>query len=255
MTVQTSSVKKPKSSPTKSSTEKANPQLKKPTKKTATKSTDQAATRQKGLLAEVMEARERWLKVVEEKSIDKKIYINKLSERGQKKILYFIRPSKSWWPEIRAEIDALNIKLKEYKETGKSVSRDLWLPTVIKDAQHITVRIYEARSDRKVTFEAAKKFAQKAGVVDKILDEMTENHQYRISGLTGRQYKIFVSRDTGTEEYPFTEWAICVCPGGELPKCFKKLVQPKPRQDNSKKLICEHNKSTLFVKVPKTVKN
>lgn len=173
MTVQSGSVKKPKSKPTKSSTEKANPQLKKPTKKTAIKSTDQAVTKPKGLLLEVVEARERWLKVVEEKKFNKKIYINKSSERGQKKILYSIRPIRSWWPEIRAEIDALNIKLKEYKETGKSVSRDLWLPTVIKDAQQITVKIYKAKSDRKVTFETAKKFAQKSGVPANILNEMT----------------------------------------------------------------------------------
>lgn len=251
MTVQTGSVKKPKSTPAGSSTEKANPQLKKPTKKVATKSSDQAVTKPKGLLLEVAEARERWLKVVEEISIDKKIYINKSSEHGQKKILYFIRPIKPRWPEIRTEIDALNIKLKEYKETGKSVSRDLWLPTIIKDAQQITVRIYKARSDRKVSYEAAKRFAQKAEASVDILNEMTQNQEYRISGLTGRQYKIFVSRDTGTEKYPFTEWAICVCPGGELPKCFKKLVQHNPRQDNSKKLICEHDKSTLFAKVDK----
>lgn len=248
MTVQTSSVKKPKSTPAGSSSEKVSPQIKKPEKKIATKSTDQAVTKAKGLLVEVMETRERWLKVIEEKSIDKKTYINKSSERGQKKILYFIRPSKPWWPEIRAEIDALNVKLKEYKETGKSVSRVLWLPTVIKDAQQVTVRIYEARSDRKVTFETAKKFAQKSGVSANILNEMTENQEYRISGLTGRQYKIFVSRDTGTKEYPFTEWAICLCPGGELPKYSKEFVKHNPRQDNSKKLICEHNKSKLFAK-------
>ena len=251
MTVQTNSVKKPKSTPAGSSSEKVNPQIKKPEKKIATKSSDQAVTKPKGLLLEVAEARERWLKVIEEKSFEEKICENKSSERGQKKILYFIRPSKPWWPEIRAEIDALNVKLKEYKETGKSVSRILWLPTVIKDAQQITVKIYEARSDRKVTFETAKKFAQKSGVSANILNEMSENQEYRISGLTGRQYKIFVSRDTGTEEYPFTEWAICVCPGGELPKLSRKLAQHNPRLDNSKKLICEHNKSTLFAKVNK----
>ena len=164
MTVQTNSVKKPKSTPAGSSSEKVSPQIKKPEKMIATKSSDQAVTKPKGLLLEVAEARERWLKIVEGKKIGKKIYINKSSERGQKKILYFIRPIKPWWPEIRAEIDALNVKLKEYKETGKSVSRILWLPTVIKDAQQITVKIYEARSDRKVTFETAKKFAQKSGV-------------------------------------------------------------------------------------------
>lgn len=251
MTVQTNSVKKPKSTPAGSSSEKVSTQIKKPEKKIATKSTDQAVTKAKGLLVEVMETRERWLKVIEEKSFEEKTCLNKSSERGQKKILYFIRPIKPWWPKIRDEIDELNLKLKEFKETRKSVSRNLWLPTIIKDAQQVTVRIYEARSDRKVTYEAAKKFAQKAGVSSTILNEMAENHEYRISGLTGRQYKIFVSRDTGTEEYPFTEWAICVCPGGELPKLSRKLAQHNPRQDNSKKSICEHNKSTLFAKVNK----
>lgn len=251
MTAQTGSVRKSKSTPAGSSKEKENPQIKNPAKKIAANLTDQAIAKPKGLLLEVVEARERWLKVVEEKSFDKKIYLNKSSERGQKKILYFIRPIRSWWPDIRDEINALNVKLKEYKETGKSVSRNLWLPTVIKDAQQVTVRIYEARSDRKVTFETAKKFAQKSGVSANILNEMTENQEYRISGLTGRQYKIFVSKDTGTKEYPLTEWAICLCPGGEFPKYSKEFVKHNPRQDNSKKLICEHNKSTLFAKVNK----
>ncbi|MDP3662902.1 MAG: hypothetical protein U1D41_00515 [Nitrosomonas sp.] len=251
MTVQIGSVKKPKSTPTKSSTEKANPQLKKPTKKTATKSTDKTVAKPQSLLSDILEARERWLAIIEEKNIGKKVYRNKSSKRGQKKILYSIQPLSEWLTEIKNEFIDLSKKLTKFKKSNKSVSRNLWLPTVIRNAQQVTVRIYEARSDRKVTYEAAKKFAQKAGVSANILNEMAENHEYRISGLTGRQYKIFVSRDTGTKEYPFTEWAICVCPEEELPKLSRKLIHHNPRQDNSKKLICEHNKSKLFAKVKK----
>jgi len=217
--------------------------------KTKKASNTGAIERPASLLGEVLEARERWLEIIKANSFDKKTYENKSSERGQKKTLYFIRPLKSWWPEIRKEYSELEKKLIELKAQGAPVTRQLWLPTVIKDAVQINFNIYEAKSDRGVSFETAKRFAKKAGLPKKKLDEMTENQEFRIVGSTGRKYKLSVTRDSGTESYPLTDWAICVCPGGVQPLIRSRQVKYAAAKDNSKKKICEHNKSTLFAKV------
>lgn len=203
------------------------------------------------LLNEVMKARDRWLEIIKKKKIKEKIAGNISSERSPRKTLYFVRPSESWWPEIKAEIDELKSKLTEFKKSGKSVSRKLWLPTVINGAQHITLRIYKARSERKVTFETAKKFAQKTDISKKALETMNENQEYRINSSTGRKYLLSATNDSGTENYAFTEWALCLCPGEDIPECDLKKIPHNHKEDNSKKLICENKRSALYVNVPR----
>lgn len=217
--------------------------------KTRKASNTGAIERPSSLLGEVLEARERWLEIIKANSFDKKTYKNNSSERGQKKTLYFISSLKPCLPEIRKEYSELKKKLIEYKERRASVTRQLWLPTVIKDAVQINLNIYEAKSDRKVSFETARKFAIKAGLSDNEFVRMTKNKEFRIIGSTGRKYNIVVARDSGSESYPFTDWAICVCPGEEQPFIRPRYVKYAPAKDNSKKKICEHNKSTLFAKV------
>lgn len=254
MTAQTdNSVKKLKSKLVATSIEKETTRVEKPAKKIATKSIDKAVAKPDNLLREIVEARKRWLVIFKENSIETKSYKKKDSERSKKKIIYFVRPSisKPWWSKMKKELDELNTRLIKYQEKQGSVKRSLWLPTIIDNPKQITVKTYTAKNSVIAPFEKAKKFAEKAGLTKKKLDEMTEDQEFRMDYFTGRNYKLSVLKDNVLQDYTFTDWAICIYRREEIPKIRRKNIPYTPRKNNSKKLICKNNKSALFVKVSK----
>lgn len=198
------------------------------------------------LLERVIEARERWEEIIEEKALDQKIYRDPHKKRAQPKTLYLIRPQKPWSTELWKEITDFKKEIESAKK--HKVSRKLWLPVIITKAEFITVRIYPAKSYKKVPYESARKFAIKAGLDSKSLSKMSKDAVYQIISTTGRKYKISVDTSEGTKKYPFTEWAICICHGGIKPSIKRVIVKDRRKEQDFENAICSHKNSILLVK-------
>lgn len=227
------------------------------------------------LYRKVLEARARWLKEIKSRGVigkrsvtesahelgeeipgnkqkEDNFYMQGDSDRSQKKILYLVTPE--IWSEVASdEMDFLKAELDQEKERGHKLPRKVWLPTVIKNAEEVFAKSYEAKSVKKVTLKAARRFALKAGLDKKTMDKflIDENEEFWTSTITGRKYKLKVT-DSYTYEskiYPFTDWAVCLCTKDSIPSLKKRdKIQKKTLEDHSKKILCTHGNVTLFVK-------
>ena len=99
----------------------------------------------------VLEARQRW-----EESIKKNIlfcYIDKgESERSPQKTIYFIRPGINW-NKVKKEREKLEARIARTDKRVLGSSRSLWLPTVIENAEKITISIYDAASTKNISLD------------------------------------------------------------------------------------------------------
>lgn len=225
------------------------------------------------LYCKVLEARARWLKEIisrgvigkrsvkeAEQGLEKDLssneqnedgfYMQGESDRSQKKLLYLVPPE--IWNEVTSdEMDLLKTELDRAKESGHKIPRKVWLPTVIKDAERILAKSYEAKSVKKVSLKSARRFALKAGLDKKTIDKFLhdENEEFWTSTVTGRKYKLKVSNMYNNKIYPFTDWAVCLCTKDSIPILKKRdKIQKKTLEDHSKRILCSHGNVTLFMR-------
>lgn len=200
----------------------------------------------KELLRELVDARKRWNDIIVQHLITDR-YAQGATLRSPKKTLYLVGYGE-WWREIQAEMDAIKKKIAQSGYTGAKRPRTLWMPTVIERARKITLKIYPARSVRTVSRDEAVKFSKKARKSEK-LDE-GQNNQYEIVSITGRNYRLKITRKTEKIYLPFSEWAVCLCRGGKIPilkKTRREFFDVKELQKNA---LCSYRHSSLFIKKP-----
>ncbi len=172
------------------------------------------------------------------------------SERSLKKILYLVDPET--WNEVASdEMRLLKVKLEAAKEGGQKIPRNVWLPTVIENAEKIVAKSYEAKSVKRVTLKSARRFAFKAGLDIKTINKYLsdENNEFWTSTITGRKYKLKVTNIYGSKIYPFTDWAVCLCTKDSIPDLKKRdKIQKKILEDHSKIILCTYGNVSLFMK-------
>ncbi|MBS0588333.1 MAG: hypothetical protein JSS37_10380 [Proteobacteria bacterium] len=220
------------------------------------------------LYRRVLEARDRWLKCIQPdviafRSVIEKDYrldseddpdednfsVKGESTRSQKKTLYLV-PPKVWSKVAKKELETLRKELAAIKNKGLPISRKLWLPTVIEDANEVVAKIHEAKSVRKVPLETARKFAKKAGLNKKEIEEYlnSKDSTFWIKTMTGKKYKLNASNVYGSKDYAFTDWAVCLCDKETIPILKKrKKNKLETADDNTKIIICSHGNSTLYM--------
>lgn len=225
------------------------------------------------LFRKILEARDRWLKGIlsrgvidartlkdPEQELERKLdtteqlednfYMQGESDRSQKKVLYLVLP-KIWNEIARDELDSLKAELDKAKTSGIKISRKLWLPTVIENAEKILAKAYEAKSVKRVSLKTARKFALKAGLDKKTIEKYLSNEDDErwTSTVTGKKYKLVVTNLYGNTIYPFTDWAVCLCSKKTIPELKKRTkIQTKSTEDHSKIILCSQGNVTLFMK-------
>jgi hypothetical protein len=196
----------------------------------------------------VLEARQRW-----EESIKKNIlfcYIDKgESERSPQKTIYFIRPGINW-NKVKKEREKLEARIARTDKRVLGSSRSLWLPTVIENAEKITISIYDAASTKNISLDKAQEFLAKAkleGVIDKeaVIDT---SKKYFIRAQTGRGHEITVEtlRESESVKHTCTNWLICLCSRKMLPILERNRVRSKEPEDRETNLVCSHGKKKLY---------
>lgn len=200
------------------------------------------------LRKEIIDSRRRWLEKIQPQII-KIEKIQGESERALEKILYFVN-SGSWVVEIQTEIDKLKARINRAGYRGSGIPRKLWLPTIIQNADKVTLRIYDARSVRRVSLESAQKLAAKNDVEDEIVQKHLINPKTKRwrSSETGRNYQFFVSTSSGIDEYSFTDWTICLCKDKKPPIFEKEEIESTFRKDVTKRVLCADEKGFLYSK-------
>lgn len=200
------------------------------------------------LRKEIIDSRRRWLEKIQPQII-KIEKIQGESERALEKILYFVN-SGSWVAEIQTEIDKLKARINRAGYSGSGIPRKLWLPTIIQNAEKVMLKIYDARSVRRVTLESAQKFAAKNDVEDEIVQKHLIKPRIKRwrSSETGRNYQIFASTSSGIDEYSFTDWTICLCKGKKLPIFEKEEIESTSRKNITKIVLCTDEKGFLYSK-------
>lgn len=192
----------------------------------------------------VIAARVRWEKLIKEHS-KKEVSTVGESDRSKKRTLYLVR-SGMWWTEVRKEMLALKVKIKNAGYGDSKKRNEFWLPTVIKNPEKIKLRIYQATSTRNVTAQQARAFAKKAGGKIERNSESFGDVSYAIKSNTGRNYKLHATCKNGSHYYSFTEWAVCVCQSGKpLPSLKSSCFKPNPLPP--KDTICTYNNSALYI--------
>jgi hypothetical protein len=200
------------------------------------------------LRKEIIDSRRRWLEKIQP-NIIKIEKIQGESERALEKILYFVSYG-SWVAEIQTEIDKLKARINRAGYSGSEMPRKLWLPTIIQNAEKVMLKIYEAKSVRRVSLESAQKFAAKNDVED----EIVQKHLIKAgikrwrSSETGRNYQIFASTLSGTDAHSFTDWTICLCEGKKLPIFEKEKIESTSRKDVTKIILYTDEKGLLYSK-------
>lgn len=167
--------------------------------------------RKKALRGEIFFARERWKALVVEHAFATRSAVG-TAERSRFKKLYFIEPGQ-WWQEVQEEMERLRGKKENLNLKGSKMPRSIWLPTVIEGAKRITLKIYLARSVRKMPPKKAMESAAETG-------RKSDRHLVggKIDSYTGRNYKLHVIRGKRVRLVPFTDWAVCICPKRKLPE-------------------------------------
>jgi hypothetical protein len=120
------------------------------------------------------------------------------------------------------------IKLLGYQ--GSRKPRSLWLPTVIENADTISVVTYPSMSVRKLTPHQAINFVKKYDIKLKIMNDVF----YKASIPTGFDYCLHVEYLGETILYPFTEWVVCICENNKLPDLVKRVKDKSAESITSK---------------------
>ena len=97
---------------------------------------------------------------------------------------------------------------------GSTKPKRLWLPTIIENADEITVVVYSALSQRQLSPDQVEKFKSK---YEGDYISHTDRGDF-ICTPTGRDYKIRVEYEGTVTYYPFSEWVICLCKNNKLPE-------------------------------------
>lgn len=202
------------------------------------------------LIEKTKATRNRWRKIVISKKLDRYTTQGE-SERSPKKILYFVKPG-SWWKKMQAEINELEIEIKEAGFAGRKKPRSIWLPRMIENATEITIKVYPAKSSRSVSVETALNFASKAhGSKDAIHQLVTRNKKIKcgINALTGRNYKLRVITPLSTKKTyeNFTNWTVCLCSDNKLPEINEVIHKYTPKSDSEINLCKSRDDKRVLV--------
>lgn len=192
----------------------------------------------------VVAARARWEKQVKENSETQRS-IRGREKRSKTRVLYIARYGK-WFDGMEKELLALQAKIAKAGYVGSTKPRSLWLPTVIENPLKITLRIYPAISNRKVTLTQAKDFARKA----KCATELSQNDSYAIKSITGNAHTLRVKyQHAKISRFVFTEWVLCICRDkSSLPKLKKSRLNSGDIDYEFNNAICTHEKRALVVR-------
>ncbi len=163
------------------------------------------------LNSKVFHAREEWHELTEKHLLYEKNYQGK-SERSKQKTIYFVKRGK-WVGVILRKISYFQNKFQLLDCVGSMKPKRLWLPTIIENADEVTVVFYAAISQRQLSPKQTIKYTSKHNIDNK---HGNDKKNY-VRTHTGRNYKIRVMHEGAVKYYPFTEWVICLCKNNELP--------------------------------------
>ena len=202
--------------------------------------TEKATSRRKNaLIEEVNAARNKWKKFAETKSI--RVYeMERDFDRSPMKYIYMV-PASPRWNAIKSEINNLETKIKRAGFIGRKKPRSLWMPTILEDASDITIKKYQAKSNRRVSLDTAKSFAAREGLSNSRISnnqKLKGKKKRSIDTYTGYRYKLHVLTKSDETYYSdFTEWVVCICSSRKRPQITEKTPCYRPRS-NTKKTIC-----------------
>lgn len=185
------------------------------------------------LKRKVFYARLRWYDLLDKYFLGEKSYRGK-SNRSTVKTIYFVSRGE-WAYKLLRDIKSLQTKINSFGYDGSKKPRKLWLPTVIENADIITVVAYAAYSERNLSLEQAEKFIAKHGFDHDICNTA----EYSALTHTGRNYKIRVEYQGEITYHSFTEWVVCLCTN-------KKLPQIKNFKDKGRLLETSYTHQLLY---------
>ena len=228
------------------------------------KNEENASDGKDALIKETTEARIRWHKIVKSNELEKYIFQGN-SARSPKKYLYLVKPG-PWWKKMQAEINELEIEIKEAGFVGRSKPRRLWLPELIKDAAEITVITYQAKSSRAVSSEAAADFAHKAGLKEtEIKKTVVKNGRKKrsIDSKTGLDYQLRVITTSSfrIKYKSFPNLTVCLCSNEKLPEVYEQAHEytskskakiPLCESKDGKRILVGWKKPTKEISNPTT---
>lgn len=159
--------------------------------------------------------------------LDRKIIPCK-NNRGYDREILFISKRKWLLSKYDNEIISWEKRINSFGFHGAKKPRSLWLPTVIYDADVITVDAYPSYSVKKLPSEQAAIFVAKY----KLKFKVENNRYYKATITTGLNYKFRVESFGEPRRYPLSKWAVCVCNNDEIPS-FKNLKIKKNINESS----------------------
>ena len=204
---------------------------------------DNVSDAKDALIKKVEATRNRWRTIVISKKLNRYTTQGD-SERSPKKTLYIVKPG-SWWKKMQAEINELEIEIKEAGFAGRKKPRELWLPVMIEDAVEITIKIYQAKSVRPVSIDTAINFKSNArfGNNVRLGANKGKSNQYGIESRTGRNYQLRVTTPTSKPYYKFTDWVVCLCPNDKSIEVYEESPEYTNKSD-SKEHLCSSKKDS-----------
>lgn len=176
------------------------------------------ADKLKALKRNVLNKRRDCYEYLNTNNLSKKRYKGE-STRSKEKVIYFINKN----VKSNAVINGINLLKKRILRLGYEglkTPRSLWLPTIIENADEISVIAYPAYSKRKLNSELKEKLIENDGSKSIFSGKTGDYAKTR----SGRNYKIRVTfLDDAVKYYPFSKWVICVCKNKKLP-VIKKMI-------------------------------
>lgn len=166
------------------------------------------------ICAEIIEARNRWERLIHENCILRRTAKGP-SDRSPLKILYIVLEGE-WLNEVRDDILRWSKKLdRTENSTLKTQRRAVWLPEVIENAEEIRLTAYAAERRKRVTLGEAREYAKRNG--DKIIAAINLRDErarasYEIRYKTGKKYRLRVTDWSGKKHLrSFPAWSVCIC--------------------------------------------
>lgn len=201
------------------------------------------------LRSEVLVSRLRWQKDVEANVI--KQYSTKgIGKRSQLKTIY-ICCSGAWSDKLLKDVQRLQSKVSLFEKLKLKGFRDLWIPSVVDNVDHIELDVYRAVSTRQVELAEARSFARKAGLVGTLTSEDKDKNKksYVIKAITGRDYRLKCFNEKGLNILIFTDWIVCLYNKSTSIPIFQENDLSRNSGAHFDGALCVFKNSALFSQV------
>lgn len=127
-------------------------------------------------------------------------------KRGKRRVIYLLHDDNALFGSYERALRSMRRHIDAFvaeHDPSSAVRRKLWMPTIVRRATAMRIKMYQATSTREVTADQARDFLLRIG---KALPR--GRRRYYVRSVTGQRYCLLVRTAGASREMSFTEWAV-----------------------------------------------